>query len=199
MPFGQYALTANQQTRNKSYSAGNIAVGNAVNVPLFLEISMNCLTPIASQLTVQGFPARTGAYIPKTIQAQQHLIAWRNSNADVTDAWLRAILCEAFKRMIARRLQDTPASDMIVDVANDWADIIGEGMEFELDAVRVVAGFKRIFRECGRWPQPVDLFKRMPNRIIRPQAGTVNTEAVDEGAHERSAAALDAILKSLGG
>lgn len=151
-----------------------------------------------SQLTVQGYPARTGAYIPKTIQAQQYLIAWRDSNADGTDIWLRRIICEAFKRMIARRMQDAPAADMIHAVAEDWLDIVGEGMSEELDQERVIAGFKLIFRECRRWPQPAELLKRLPRRIVKPQSGTVNVEAVDEGAHERSAEALDAILESLG-
>lgn len=156
---------------------------------------MNCLTP---QLTVQGFPARTGAYIPKTIQAQQYLIEWRNSNADSPDAWLRRIICEAFKRMTARRMQDAPAADVIHLVAEDWMDIVGEGMTEEQDQERIIAGFKLIFRECRRWPQPAELLKRLPRRIVKPQAGTVNVDAVDEGAHARSAAELDKILESLG-
>lgn len=156
---------------------------------------MNCLTP---QLTVQGFPARMGAYVPKTIQAQQYLIEWRNADRDAPDAWLRHIICEAFKRMTARRMQDAPAADVIASVAADWVDIVSEGMSEELDRERIIAGFKLIFRECKRWPQPAELLKRLPRRIVKPQAGTVNVDAVDEGAQARSAEALDAILESLG-
>lgn len=155
---------------------------------------MNCLTP---QLTVLGFPARMGAYVPKTIQAQQHLIEWRNAGSDSPDFWLRGIICEAFKRMIARRMQDAPAADVIESVAADWIDIVGEGMTEEQDRERIITGFKLIFRECRRWPQPAELLKRLPRRIVKPQAGTVNVEAVDEGSQARSAEAIDAILESL--
>lgn len=159
---------------------------------------MNCLTPRISQITVQGFPTRAGAYIPKTIQAQQYLIEWRNNNADGSDVWLRRIICEAFKRMIARRMQDAPAADAIHLVAEDWLDIVGEGMTEELDQQRIVDGFKLIFRECRRWPQPAELLKRLARRNVKPQSGTVNVTAVDEAAQARSAEALDAILESLG-
>ncbi|MDD2862768.1 MAG: hypothetical protein PHI71_17120 [Acidiphilium sp.] len=155
---------------------------------------MNCLTP---QLTVLGFPARTGAYIPKTVQAQQYLIEWRNAGSDSPDFWLRGIICEAFKRMITRRMQDAPAADVIDSVAADWIDIVGEGMTEEQDRERIIAGFKLIFRECKRWPQPAELLKRLPRRIVKPQAGTVNVEAADEGSQARSAEAIDAILESL--
>lgn len=149
-------------------------------------------------LTVQGFPARMGAYIPKTIQAQQYLIEWRNAGKDSPDAWLRQIICEAFKRMVARRLQDAPAADVIDSVAADWIDIVGEGMTEEQDRERIIAGFKLIFRECCRWPQPADLLKRLPRRIVKPQGGTVQVEAVDEDMQARSAEAIDSILESLG-
>lgn len=152
----------------------------------------------APQLTVQGFPARMTAYIPKTVQAQQHLIEWRNANAQAPDSWLRGIICEAFKRMVARRMQDTPPAELIVDAADDWTDIIGEGMAEELDRERVITGFKLIFRECARWPQPKDLLKRLPRRIAKPLSGTVQVDAIDEAAHDRSADALDKILESLG-
>jgi hypothetical protein len=158
---------------------------------------MNCLTP---QLTVQGFPVRTGpggAYIPKTIQAQQHLIEWRNINKAAPDAWLRRIICEAFQRMISRRMQDAPLSDVIAEVAEDWIDIVGEGMTEELDKERIIAGFKLIFRECRRWPQPAELLKRLPRRIAKPQAGTVEVDAFDEEAHARGSAALSEIFEAL--
>jgi len=158
---------------------------------------MNCLTPIIPQLTVQGFPARMTAYVPKTVQAQQHLIEWRNANREAQGAWLRVIICEAFRRMIARRMQDAPAADVIADVASDWIDIVGEGMAEEIDRERIIAGFKLLFRDCRRWPQPADLLKRLPRRIVKPQSVTVNVEAVDEEQRERSGEAIDAILESL--
>lgn len=160
---------------------------------------MNCLTPHISR---RGFltpnPAGNASNLPKTIQAQQHLIGWLNANAGAPDAWLRAIICEAFKRMIARRMENAPAAEAICDAATDWVDIVGEGMTEEQDRERIVAGFKLLFRECCRWPQPADLLKRLPRRVTKPQAGTVHAEAVDEGQQARSAEAIDSILESLG-
>ena len=153
-----------------------------------------------TQLTVQGFPVNTRgpSYVPKTIQAQQFLIGWRDSNAAAPDAWLRLIICEAFRRMIARRMQDAPAADVIHTVAEDWLDIVGEGMTEDLDRERIIAGFKLIFRECKRWPQPSELLKRLPRRTNPPlNKGDLGGFAVDEGQHERSAEAIDAILESL--
>jgi hypothetical protein len=152
------------------------------------------------QLTVQGYPVRTGpggAYIPKTIQAQQYLIQWRKANADAPDAWLRRIISEAFQRMISRRMQDAPAADVIQAVAEDWIDIVGEGMTEELDAERIIAGFRLLFRECRRWPQPSELLKRLSRRPSTPLRGhaSVEVEAVDEEAHARGSAALADILE----
>jgi len=160
---------------------------------------MNCLTP---KLAGRGFltpnPPGNASNIPKTVQARQHLIEWRNANSDSPDAWLRRIICEAFSRMIARRMQDAPAADVIDSVAADWIDIVGEGMTEEQDLERIIAGFKLVFRECSRWPQPKDLLKRLPRRIVKPAADTVNAEAVDEEMQARSAEALNAILEGLG-
>lgn len=148
------------------------------------------------QLTVQGYPIRTPG--GKTVQGLQSLIAWRNAHAEAPDYWLRLLICTAFSHMFARRMQDTPAADLIDTVAEGWVFDIGDGMTEELDRERIVAGFKLVFRECSRWPQPKDLLKRLARRIVKPQAGTVNVDAEDCGAHERSAEALDAILESLG-
>ena len=153
-------------------------------------------------LTVQGFPSRAlpgGAYAPnKTLQGLQTLTIWRNENAKAPDYWLRAVISVAFQRMSPRRMQDAPAADVIHLVAEDWVDIVGEGMTEAQDLERIIAGFKLIFRECKRWPQPSELLKRLPRRIVKPQAGSVNVDAVDEGAQARSAEALDKILESLG-
>lgn len=163
------------------------------------------------QLTVQGYPARTGpggAYIPKTIQGMQTLIAWRNRFANAPDHWLRVLICHAFERMILRRMQDAPAVDAIEIVAEDWIDIVGEGMTEEQDRERIIAGFKLIFRECRRWPQPAELLKRLPRRTTpwpppnlgggaRQGGGGIEVEAVDEAAHARGSAALSEILEGL--
>lgn len=158
---------------------------------------MNCLTPhVARRGFLTPNPHGNASNVPKTVQAQQLLIEWRNAGSDSPDFWLRGIICEAFKRMIARRVQDAPAAEMIDSVAADWIDIVGKGMTEEQDSLRIIAGFELIFRECSRWPQPKDLMKRLARRVVT-QAGTVNVEAVDEEMQARSADAIDAILESL--
>lgn len=158
---------------------------------------MNCLTPSVPQFTVQGYAIRPPG--GKTVQGLQSLAAWRNAHAEAPDYWLRLLICTAFSHMFARRMQDTPAADLIDTVAEGWIFDIGEGMTEELDRERIVAGFKLIFRECSRWPQPKDLLKRLARRPSAPlRDRAVNVDAVDEGAHERSAEAIDAILESLG-
>lgn len=148
------------------------------------------------ELTVQGYPVYRQGYIPKTIQAQQSLVVWRNLNAEAPDAWLRAIICAAFAKMIRNRLDGMPASVVIQDVAEDWINDIGRGMEAELDRERVIAGFLRIFRECRRWPQPVDLLKRLPARI-KPHDPRTTEAPVSDEAHARQAAELQKIMDGL--
>jgi hypothetical protein len=149
----------------------------------------------AQQYSVQGFAIRAPG--GKTVQGLQSLIAWRNAHAEAPDYWLRALVCEAFQHLFSRRMYDTPAADVIVIVAEDWVRLIGKGLVEEIDRDRLIAGFERIELECRRWPQPVDLMKRLALRIVKPQAGTINVTAIDEAAHERTAEALDKILESL--
>jgi hypothetical protein len=158
---------------------------------------MNCLTPHTRGFLTPN-PHGNASNIPKTVQAQQHLIEWRNAHKDSPDAWLCGIICEMFKRMVASRMQDAPAADVIASVAANWIDIVGEGMTEELDRERIIAGFKLLFRECRRWPQPADLLKRLPRRQSPPlQKGDIGGFAVDEGQHERSSEAIDSILENL--
>lgn len=158
---------------------------------------MKCLTPQAT--TVLGFPVRTGpggAYVPKTVQAVSSLIAWRNAGQGTPDYWLRCIIAVAFERMVTRRMQDAPAADLITVAAEDWLDIVGEKMEQDIDQERIVVAFRRIFRECSRWPQPADLIKRLPARIMPRQKHTMEAPISDED-HAKAAAKFAEILASL--
>lgn len=157
------------------------------------------MSHLPPQTTVQGYPLRTGPggiYVPKTIQAVRSLIDWRNAGHDTPDYWLRCIIAAAFERMTLRRMQDAPAADVIVIVAEDWLDIVGERMEQHIDQERIVTGFRMIFRECRRWPQPVDLIKRLPARILPKSPRTTEAPMSDEE-HAKIAAKFAEILESL--
>lgn len=149
--------------------------------------------------TALGYPVRRGpggGHIPKTVQGLQTLIAWRNRNAESSDYWLRVLICHAFNRMLPRRMQDTPAADLIEIVAEDWVEIIGEGMTEERDRDRIITGFKLIFRECSRWPQPAELLKRLPIRT-NPQAATSTTATVSDEDHAAAAARFQEFMDGL--
>lgn len=150
------------------------------------------------QTTVQGYPVRTTgvSYVSKTVLGIQSLVAWRNRSAGLPDYWLRELICQAFQRMISRRMQDAPAAELIDTVAEDWAEIVGEHLEEELDKERIIIAFKSIFRECRRWPQPAELLKRLPTRVRKP-ASTVMEAPISDEAHARGSATFDEILGAL--
>ncbi len=160
---------------------------------------MNQIPP-TGELTVLGYPVRSGSggvYLPKTVQGLQTLIAWRNRHADAPDYWLRVLICHAFNRMLPRRMQDAPAADLIEIVAEDWIEIIGEGMTEEQDRDRIITGFKLIFRECRRWPQPSELLKRLPLRI-KPSGATSTTATMTDEDHAANAARFQEFMDGLG-
>ena len=150
------------------------------------------------QLTVQGYQVNTrGPNASKSVQALETLATWKHRDNDSPDHWLRAVICAAFGRMVPRRMQDTPAADLIEIVAEDWIAIVGEGMNQEQDLERVVAGFKLVFRECSRWPQPADLLKRLPRRSAPKQDPHTMDAPVSDEEHARHAAELQKIIDSL--
>lgn len=158
---------------------------------------MNCLTP---HLTVLGYPARTGpggAYIPKTIQGMQLLLAWKKENAEASDNWLREDIAKAFQQLLILRLDGAPAAELIAMTAEMWVTVIGENMDEETDRDRIRKGFNLLLRKIKRWPQPVELLDSLPARIRKPAASSVETCAVDEEAHARGSAALSEILEGL--
>ena len=148
-------------------------------------------------LTVLGYPVlRNG--VPKTIQGLQSLIAWRNRSEGQPDHWLRSLICHAFNRMLSRRMQDAPAADLIKIVAEDWVEIVGEGMNEEQDRDRVVVAFKLIFRECRRWPQPAELLKRLPRRPPPAAPGSARPTEQSDREHAEAAARFQEFMDGLG-
>ena len=111
---------------------------------------MKCLTP---QVTVQGFPARTGpggAYVPKTIQGMQSLTAWRDENKDRPDHWLYLEISRGFQKLLLMRMDGAPAAEVIAMTAELWVDTIGYGMNQEQDAERIRHGFVLLQRKIKR-------------------------------------------------
>lgn len=135
-------------------------------------------------LTVQGFPVRTSgpSYMPRSIEALQGLLKWRQSDLDAPDLWLRMEIGMAFQQLVMLKLGGTPAVEMLPLTAEMWVSLVGEGMNEAQDRERIKAGFKQLFRTLKWWPQPTDLFKAMPNRkplSSSPQARKAEEADVD--------------------
>lgn len=153
-------------------------------------------TPI--QLTVTGHPVRMqgASYIPRSVQALQAIIQWRNEHSDTPDAWLRQDICKAFQHFLALRLGNTPAVEMLPIVAEEWVDVIGDGMTEETDRERIRKGFNIMRRELKWWPQPADLLKVLPRRETPPTGHHVRAERSEED-HAAQSAKLQEILEAL--
>ena len=125
---------------------------------------------MTKQLSVQGFPVRTigASYLPRSIEALQGLLKWRQSDPDAPDLWLRTEIGTGFQQLVMLRLAGTPAVEMLPLTAEMWVSLVGEGMNESQDRERVKAGFKQLCRTLKWWPQPTDLFKAMPNRPSAP-------------------------------
>jgi hypothetical protein len=157
---------------------------------------MKCLTP---QLTVQGFPVRTGpggSYIPKTAQGMQSLVVWRNENTERPDHWLCDEISRGFnKLLLLLRLDGVPAAELIAMTAELWVDTIGYGMNEEQDRERIARGFTLLQGKIKKWPQPVELMQILPTRM---KSTSKTTEApVSDESHARGRAAFDEILEGL--
>jgi len=151
------------------------------------------------QLTVTGHPVRmTGAsYVPRSIQALQALTAWKNDHSDAPDAWLRKDICAAFQHFLGLRLGNTPAVEMLPFVAEEWLDVIGEGMTEEVDRERIRQGFNSLRRQLKWWPQPSELLKILPRRQTAPPRRDIVTEEQSDEAHARGSQALNDILERI--
>ena len=120
------------------------------------------------QLTVQGYPVRTTgpSYLPRSIQALQSIKGWQYQQIGGVDLWLRMEIAIAFQQFLCMRLGNTPAVEMLPFTAESWVNIIGEGMTEAADRERIKQGFNLLYRTLKWWPQPSELLKILPRRIM---------------------------------
>ena len=159
------------------------------------------------QYTVTGHPVRMqgAAYIPRSIQALQALSQWRNEGAAMEQGghtgpplqWLREDICKAFKHFLALRLGSTPAVEMLPIVAEEWVDVVGEGMTEDNDRERIRTAFNLLRRQLKWWPQPAELLKALPRRTApATNAHPAQAQPSDED-HAAASARFQDILDSL--
>lgn len=151
----------------------------------------------STALTVQGFPIRTGAYIPKTAQGIQSLAAWSNENIERPDHWLFDEIARGFKKLLLLRLDGAPAAELVAMTAELWVDTIGYGLNEEQDRERIETGFRLLAGKIKRWPQPVELTQILPTRMKAPSRSADMEAPISEETHARGVAAFEEILETL--
>jgi hypothetical protein len=81
--------------------------------------------------------------------------------------WLRRELAHGLQALLALRLKNAPAEDMVELTADIWLQAFTRRMGIaveELDAPRIAEGFRRLFPVAREWPAPADVLGMMPGR-----------------------------------
>ena len=102
---------------------------------------------------------------PKGKRAQAiHLLGqWAGDN------WLRQEIGRGLASLIGVGRQGAPAVDTVIVTAGLWENfLIGKKVTIlEVDQSRIQAGFKELLSSFDKWPEPRDLFARLPRRKER--------------------------------
>ncbi|MFH1027695.1 MAG: hypothetical protein V1791_06810 [Pseudomonadota bacterium] len=79
--------------------------------------------------------------------------------------WIRESVADGLGALLALRLKNTPAEDMIELTADIWVRAFRKRVFIqELDAPRIRAAFDEIFPRIREWPAPRDVLELMPPR-----------------------------------
>jgi len=148
--------------------------------------------------SVLGFPVYRSGAVSKTVVAHASMIQWQKDAAASarSDLWLRALVARWLELFYIKRMQDHPAAEVLPIVAESWIQDIGYNLTEEVDADRVERGFMKLSRSIRKWPQPCELLKAMPDRIVSPAAAAKSAD-VPAADPDVAAEAIDKILESL--
>lgn len=109
--------------------------------------------------------------------------------------WIRIAVADGLEGLLALRLKNTPAEDMIELTADIWVHAFSQRVSVEsIDAPRIREGFMQIFPRIREWPAPLDVLELMPDRP--PQPLLLPPEKSDEE-WRRDQRRFDEILNSL--
>ncbi|MFZ2949007.1 MAG: hypothetical protein WA003_05940 [Desulfuromonadaceae bacterium] len=151
--------------------------------------------------SVLGFPVYRSGTVSKTVVAHANMIQWQKGAADSPDQWLRALVARYLELFYVKRLEGHPAAESLPIVAESWVEDIGYNLTEEVDADRVQRGFMLLSRSIRKWPQPCELVKAMPGRVMPRSTPTPPTPPdlplSGEEPGDVAAEAIDAILESL--
>lgn len=124
---------------------------------------------------------RFDVHVPRSVQALQAVGHWKKESTDQPDHWLRVEIAKGFSDLLCLRLGNTPAVEMLPFVAEQWVNVIGEGMNEQQDRDRVKAAFKQLYRTLKWWPQPAELLKALPVRKPLKPSQTARAATDAEG------------------
>lgn len=84
--------------------------------------------------------------------------------------WINDAVLDGLSALVALRLRNTPAEDMIELTADIWVRAFRQRAFIrEVDEPRIRAAFDRVFPTLREWPAPLDVIELMPPRPERPK------------------------------
>ena len=82
--------------------------------------------------------------------------------------WINDAVLDGLSALVALRLRNTPAEDMIELTADIWVRAFRQRVFIqETDEPRIRAAFDLIFPKIREWPAPLDVIELMPPRPER--------------------------------
>lgn len=89
----------------------------------------------------------------------------------MSDQWIQREITDGIARLLTLSLDRTPANDAIDGTVNTWCAALHEGRVWDehRDAWRFRAAFRRLGRECARWPSPSQFLTMLPPARALPK------------------------------
>jgi len=108
--------------------------------------------------------------------------------------WVREVVGDGLSALLALRLKNTPAEDMIELTADIWVQAFRQRAFIEeVDAPRIREAFRRIFPRIREWPAPLDVIELMPPR---PERLKLPQPKVSDEEHAKNVARVRLMVES---
>jgi hypothetical protein len=106
--------------------------------------------------------------------------------------WINDAVMDGLSALIALRLKNTPAEDMIELTADIWVRAFRQRVFIpEVDEPRIRAAFDRIFPRIREWPAPLDVIELMP---VRPPQLALPAPVVSDEQHAENVARVKEMI-----
>jgi hypothetical protein len=109
--------------------------------------------------------------------------------------WIRKEVGDGLEALLALRLKNTPAEDMIELTADIWERAFRQRVHTKaIDVPRIREAFNRIFPKIREWPAPLDVIELMPPR---PEQKKLPAPKLSDEEHAASVAKLKEMFAKL--